>query len=85
MAITTAQYAIGTSATQIVPDNIEAEEVHIHTAGTGIIYVGDSSVTTSTGYALDAGDKQVFRTHLGAMYAISAVTTGTLSIAIVGM
>jgi len=48
MAFTTAQYSIGTTATQIVADTVAAEEVHLHTTG-GTLYVGGSDVTTSNG------------------------------------
>ena len=82
MSIATAQYSIGTSATLIVADTVAAEEVHLHTAG-GLLYVGDATVTTSTGLRLDSGDKITFNTHVGAMYAITNTGTTTVYVAVI--
>lgn len=81
MAITTAQYSIGSTATQIVANDIGAEEVHIHCSA-GSCYIGDSTVTTSTGLKVDNGDKLTFTTHIGAVFAI-AQTSATLSVAVI--
>lgn len=82
MAITSAQFSIGTSATLIVADSIAAEEVHLHTAG-GLLYVGDAGVTTSNGLKLDSGDKITFNTHTGPMYAVTNTGTTTVYVAVI--
>ena len=82
MAITSAQFSIGTSATLIVADSIAAEEVHLHTSG-GLLYVGDAGVTTSNGLKLDSGDKITFNTHTGPMYAVTNTGTTTVYVAVI--
>ena len=82
MAISTSQFTIGTTATLIVADNVQAEEVHLHTSG-GLLYVGDAGVTTSNGLRLDSGDKITFNTHVGAMYAVTNTGSTTVYVAVV--
>jgi hypothetical protein len=82
VAITSAQFSIGTSATLIVADSIAAEEVHLHTSG-GLLYVGDAGVTTSNGLKLDSGDKITFNTHIGPMYAVTNTGTTTVYVAVI--
>jgi hypothetical protein len=82
MAITSAQYTITTTASQIVADNLQAEEVHLHTTG-GLLYVGGPDVTTSNGLRLDSGDKITFNTHVGAMYAVTNTGSTTVYVAVV--
>jgi len=82
MAITSAQYTVGTTASVIVADSIAAEEVHLHTTG-GLLYVGGPDVTTSNGLRLDSGDKITFNTHVGAMYAVTNTGTTTVYVAVV--
>ena len=82
MAISTAQFTIGTTASQIVADTVAAEEVHLHTSG-GTLYVGDAGVTTSNGLRLDSGDKITFNTHNGPMYAVTNTGTTTVYVAVI--
>lgn len=82
MAITSAQYTVGTTASLIVADTVAAEEVHLHTTG-GLLYVGDATVTTSTGLRLDSGDKITFNTHNGPMYAVTNTGTTTVYVAVI--
>lgn len=82
MAITTAQFTITTTASQIVADNLQAEEVHLHTTG-GLLYVGGPDVTTSNGLRLDSGDKKTFNTHVGAMYAVTNTGSATVYVAVI--
>lgn len=77
MAVNTAQYSITTTASQIVPDGISAQECHIHVAS-GAIYIGNSTVTSSTGLRLDNGDKLTFEVHGQGMWAVTS--TGTASV-----
>jgi len=82
VAITSAQYTVGTTASVIVADTVAAEEVHLHTAG-GLLYVGDAGVTTANGLKLDSGDKITFNTHTGPMYAVTNSGTTTVYVLIV--
>ena len=81
MAISTSQVSVGTTATLLVADSIAAENVHLHCTGT--IYVGDATVTTSTGLKLDNGDKITFSNHIGAMYAVTSTGTNTTYVAVI--
>jgi hypothetical protein len=82
MAITSAQYTVGTTASVIVADSVAAEEVHLHTSG-GLLYVGDAGVTTANGLRLDSGDKITFNTHTGPMYAVTNTGTTTVYVAVI--
>lgn len=86
MATTSAQFTLNTStATVLVAGDYLAEEVHIH-SGSGTIYIGgDSTVTSSTGYRMDNGDKQVFRNHEGPLYAIAGTGTPIVYVLSVSM
>jgi predicted transcriptional regulator len=82
VAITSAQYTVGTTASLIVADTVAAEEVHLHTSG-GLLYVGDAGVTTANGLRLDSGDKITFNTHTGPMYAVTNTGTTTVYVAVI--
>ena len=82
MAITSAQYTVTTTVSQIVADNVQAEEVHLHTSG-GLLYVGGPDVTTANGLRLDSGDKITFNTHVGAMYAVTKTGSTTVYVAVI--
>lgn len=69
MAITTAQYSVTTTPVQIYAGD-GANEIHLHTGG--LIYVGDSTVSNSTGLKLDSGDKITFSLHEAPLYAVAA-------------
>ena len=71
MAIFTAQYSLSSTPTEIVPNNFVAEEVHIHVSS-GSAYIGDSTVSATTGLRIDNGDKLMFNTHVGSVYAMSS-------------
>lgn len=76
MAIISSQVSVTTSATLLVADTIQAEEVHLHATNT--IYVGGADVTTSNGLKMDNGDKITFNTHNGSLYAVTATGTATV-------
>jgi hypothetical protein len=82
VAITSAQYTVGTTASVIVADSVAAEEVHLHTTG-GLLYVGGPDVTTANGLRLDSGDKITFNTHTGPMYAVTNTGTTTVYVAVI--
>ena len=81
MAVTSAQYTVTTSAVKIVPSDIGAEKVYIHSE-TAIAYLGDSTVTSSTGYKLDVNDKIILDNHEGEIWAVSA-SSSTISVLII--
>ena len=81
MAIFSSQVAVTTSATLLVADTIQAEEVHIHATNT--IYVGGADVTTSNGLKMDNGDKITFNVHNGSIYAVAATGTATTHVLVI--
>lgn len=76
MAVSSAQYTI-TTTPQIIALGDGAGTSHIHSAS-GTVYLGGSDVTTSTGYRMDNGDKQVLDTHESSIYAVSGSGSQTL-------
>jgi hypothetical protein len=74
MAITSAQYTVTTSPTKIVSADIVAEMVYVHSE-TAIAYLGDSTVSSSTGYKLDINDKISLANHEGEIWAVSSATS----------
>ena len=78
MSLSSAQFSIDGTAVKLAESNGVPIEVHVHSAS-GSIYLGDSTVTTSTGYRLDNGDKAVFTiADHTALYAISASGSQTV-------
>lgn len=73
MAVTSAQYTVTTTPVKIVSADIAAEKVHIH-AETAVAYIGDSTVSTTTGYKLDINDKVVLDNHEGEVWAVCATS-----------
>jgi len=72
MAASSAQYTVTTSPVKIVPADIGAEKVYIHSE-TAIAYLGgDSTVSSTTGYKLDVNDKIILDTHEGEIWVVSA-------------
>lgn len=82
MAISSAQVTVTTSPTLLVPADLQAEEVHLHSS-TGQCYLGASDVTTATGYRMDNGDKLSFQNHENALYAITATGTNTMNVLVI--
>jgi hypothetical protein len=69
------QVTVTTTATLLVTSNRADQMVYLH-SGSGTIYLGNSDVTTSTGYRMDNGDK--LSMQLGdneALYAIASSGT----------
>lgn len=76
MAVHSAQASVGTTATKIVDstadNNLPGFSALIHNKGTVSIFVGDSGVTTATGYEIGAGEAAAFGLYAGDdVYAIS--------------
>lgn len=51
-----AQVSVGTTATVLVAATNFDQTVWLHSSG-GVVYIGDSSVTSANGYKLDNDDK----------------------------
>jgi outer membrane lipoprotein-sorting protein len=81
MAVTSAQYTVTTSPTKIVSADIAAEMVYVHSE-TAISYLGDSTVSSTTGYKLDINDKISLANHEGEIWAVSAISS-TISVLII--
>ena len=71
----TTQVTVGETATVLVPAVAFDQTAYVHSAS-GTIYIGDSTVTTSTGYKMDNGDKLTLGVgDHEALYAITASGT----------
>jgi hypothetical protein len=82
MAASSAQYTVTTTPVKIVPADISAERVYIHSE-TAIAYLGgDSTVSSTTGYKLDVNDKITLDTHEGEIWVVSA-SSSTVSVLII--
>ena len=78
MSITSAKLAVDGTAVKVAEANGMPLEVHLHSAS-GAVYLGNASVTSTTGYKFDNGDKDTFTVPDGsALYAISASGTQDL-------
>lgn len=73
MAVRTAQFAIGTTITLIVPAEGDPQQVSIRSGGAGSIFIGAGNVSIGTGYELET-DNTVNLTLGGGdeLYAVAA-------------
>jgi hypothetical protein len=80
--VTTAQYAVSTTAVKVIATNDVGRQVNIHCIGNDAVYLGPTSaVTTSTGFHLDK-NAAVFQIELDAndeLWAISATGSQTVT------
>jgi hypothetical protein len=78
---TSAQVSVGTTATLLVASTGFDQTVWLHNSSGGIVYLGDSGVTTSNGYKLDNGDKMqlLVGDHEG-LYGVTASGTNTVGV-----
>ena len=74
MAVTSAQFTVTTAPVKIVSADIAAEMVYIHSE-TATAYLGDSTVSSSTGYKLDVNDKISLTNHESEIWAVSSVSS----------
>ena len=84
--ITSAQYAITDVATKIVPTGVGHRTAHLASIGNTTVYLGNSTVTSSTGYAYGKalGEHDVFRGPADELYAVcSSGQTETLTVMVV--
>jgi hypothetical protein len=74
----TAQISVGTTPTLIVTANRADQQVYLHSSS-GTLYLGNSAVTSSTGYKMDNGDKLTMQlSDNEALYAVTSSGTATL-------
>ena len=81
MAITSGQTTVGTSPTQIDGSSANPSRLHVHNQdNTNAVFLGNISVTTSTGLQLLKLDSIELELNPGeALYAISAGGSHTVS------
>jgi len=82
MPIYSAQVTVTTSPTLLVAADAQAEQVNLHSSS-GTIYLGDSNLTSSTGYQMDNGDKVVLQNHENAIYGICSSGTALMSVLVI--
>jgi hypothetical protein len=76
----TAQKTVTSTATLLVTANRADQLVYLHSSS-GIIYLGNSDVTTSTGYQMDNGDKLSMQlSDTEALYGIVSSGTATMMV-----
>jgi hypothetical protein len=76
----TSQKTITTAATLLVTANRADQLVYLHSSS-GTIYLGNSDVTTSTGYRMDNGDKLSLQlSDNEALYGITNTGTATMMV-----
>jgi hypothetical protein len=76
----TAQISVGTTPTLILAANRADQVVSLHSSS-GITYIGASTVSTSTGYKMDNGDKLTVQlSDNESLYAITSSGTATMMV-----
>jgi hypothetical protein len=83
MGISTRQVTVTTSPTALVDATQEAEMVYLHSSS-GQCFIGNSDVTTSTGYRLDNGDKLTVENKANGIWGITASGTVTMQVMAIG-
>ena len=84
MGISTRQVTVGTTATALVDATAEAEMVYLHSSS-GACFVGNSDVTSSTGYKMDNGDKITINNKANGLWAITSSGTVTMQVMAIGL
>jgi len=83
MGISTRQVTVGVTATALVDATAEAEMVYLHSSS-GICFIGNSDVTSSTGYKMDNGDKITIDNKANGIWAITSSGTVTMQVMAIG-
>jgi hypothetical protein len=83
MGISTRQVTVTTSPTALVDATQEAEMVYLHSSS-GQCFIGNSDVTSSTGYKMDNGDKITIDNKANGIWAITASGTVTMQVMAIG-
>lgn len=82
MSISTRQVTVNTTPTALVDVTNVAETVVLHSAS-GQCYIGNSDVTTSTGYRMDNGDKLTINNHQNGIWGICSAGTVTMMVLVI--
>ena len=78
---TSAQVSVGATPTLLVASTGFDQTVWLHNSGGGIVYLGDSGVTTANGYKLDNGDKMELPVGDNeGLYGVTASGTNTVCV-----
>lgn len=78
-ALTSKQIIVGTDATLVIEDDPDGCHVHIKASGENAVYIGDSDVSTESGYELEKGEAlSIFLGPHERLYAIVEEGTGKL-------
>jgi formylmethanofuran dehydrogenase subunit C len=83
VGISTRQVTVTTAATALVDATAEAEMVYLHSSS-GTCFIGNSDVTTSTGYKMDNGDKITIDNKANGLWAITSTGTVTMQVMAIG-
>jgi hypothetical protein len=76
----TSQVSVTSTATLLVTANRADQSVYLHSSS-GVIYLGNSDVTTSTGYRMDNGDKLTMQlSDNESLYGIVSSGTATMMV-----
>jgi hypothetical protein len=76
----TSQKSVTTTVTLLVTANRADQLVYLHSSS-GTIYLGDASVTASTGYKMDNGDKLSMQlSDNESLYGITSAGTATMMV-----
>jgi len=72
---------VATTPTLIVASDDQNRWIYIHNGGGAKIYVGDSSVTTSTGFHIGNGEsQQIFVPLKETLYGVVASSTNVINV-----
>lgn len=76
------QVSVTTTATLVVPAWIGWREIMLHNIGNGIVYLGNSTVTSATGFYVDklAGVIRIQLPPNETIYGITSIGTETISV-----
>jgi hypothetical protein len=85
MGISTRQVTVGTTATLLVENNLEAEEVHLHAAGGQAVHIGAADVTVSTGFEMANGEKLTIQNKSNPIYGITNSGTTVVQVMAIGL
>jgi hypothetical protein len=83
MGISTRQVTVTTEPTLLVDATQEAETVYLHSSS-GQCFIGNSDVTTATGYRMDNGDKITIENKANGIWGITASGTVTMQVMAIG-
>jgi hypothetical protein len=76
----TSQVSVTSTPTLLVTANRADQSVYLHSSS-GVIYLGNSDVTTSTGYRMDNGDKLTLQlSDNESLYGIVSSGTATMMV-----